>query len=364
MLARIKCHQHLTKSVKYNEQKIETHKAVCLDAVNFIKTSSSLTMAEKIARFDQRTSLHSASKCNAVHISLNFSTKDNLSDEKLKKMTEYYMKEIGFQHQPYLVYRHFDSYHPHVHVVTTNITSEGKRIQLNGIVRMISRQVTTQMENTFSLTKNNQHIDKAVYQVKNALQVSKGEAGIKASISDVLNAVLPHYNYINFEEANAVLRLYNVAAHCGEEGSRLYKLGGLLYYALNNKGERISVPLRSSSFSLKPTLKYLENRYQQNLVARKEMDLNIEAYVKWIMAGTRPTWEKFSEALEKEGVSLVTLADKHNGKENIFFIHHAQKFVIAGEILGPEYSLQSLKEKCSMEERQEQGFRHQHTLRI
>jgi len=221
-----------------------------------------------------------------------------------------------------------------------------------------------QHDQNLHLTKNSQQNHKSTYEKQSALQVSKGETGIKSGISDVLNALLPHYNYVSFEEVNAGLRLYNVSASRGEDGSRLNKLGGLLYYALDNDGKRVSVPLRASSFELKPTLKYLEKRYKENLAERREIAHHIDTYVNWVMEGTRPTWKRFTEAMEREGISIVIQTDRNRGKENLFFVHHANKFIVEAESLGSEYSLQVLKEKCSLEEQQEQGLRHRHTLRI
>jgi hypothetical protein len=34
------------------------------------------------------------------------------------------MERIGFGRQPYLVYRHFDADHPHIHIVTNTIRAD------------------------------------------------------------------------------------------------------------------------------------------------------------------------------------------------------------------------------------------------
>ena len=47
--------------------------------------------------------------------------KVTLNKEKLCAIAETYMKAIGFEKQPYLVYRHYDAGHPHIHIVSTNI---------------------------------------------------------------------------------------------------------------------------------------------------------------------------------------------------------------------------------------------------
>ena len=92
------------------------------------------------------------------------------------------------------------------------------------------------MENKFSLTKYNKPLSQEPVQVKRAQQVIYGETELKRGINDVLNTVIPHYNYSTLEELNAVLRLYNIMAHRGKEDSHLYLTRGLLYNALNEQG--------------------------------------------------------------------------------------------------------------------------------
>jgi len=364
MLAKIKCHSRLGVSIGYSEVKITQGKAECLLAVNFIREVEHLTHADKMTRFNHRTSMHERSACNTVHISLNFSNKDQLSNEKLKMLAQFYMTAIGFDRQPYLVYRHSDTNHPHLHVVTTNITSEGKRIQLQDVVRRRSREVVIEMENKFSLVKNEQAMYAEIFKVRRAQQVIPGEMGVKRAISDVLNAVMPHYNYVNFEEYNAVLRLYNVAAHRGEEGSHLHEKGGLLYYALNEEGQRISLPLKASAFLLKPTLSRLEKQFAINLEERKELRLHFDTYADFILGVRERTWEGFIRAMEQENISVVVQADKKSGQENVFFVHHLQRSVLSGESMGKNYSLQALRQQCVLEEGQEQTLMHRHSLRL
>lgn len=149
MLAKLKCHRNLGRSVDYNEVKLTQGKAECILAVGFIKDAASLSQEDKLARFNHRTSLHERSACNAVHISLNFSKEDVISNEKMRMMAQYYMSAIGFDRQPYVVYRHYDTNHPHAHVVSTNITAKGKRIQLQEIVQHQSRKVAAEIEEKF-----------------------------------------------------------------------------------------------------------------------------------------------------------------------------------------------------------------------
>ncbi len=88
-----------------------------------------------------------------------------------------------------------------------------------------------------------------------------GKSDSRRAIANVLDGVLNTYKYASLAELNAVLQQYNVLADRGGEGSRVYQNQGLLYRILDEKGNAIGVPIKASSFHNKPTLKYVEERF-------------------------------------------------------------------------------------------------------
>ncbi|MFT3949948.1 MAG: relaxase/mobilization nuclease domain-containing protein [Agriterribacter sp.] len=70
---------------------------------------------------------------------LNFhpSEKDRLNKEFFIHLADEYMNKVGFGGQPYLVYQHKDAGHPHVHVLSTLIKGDGKRISTHFIAKNI-----------------------------------------------------------------------------------------------------------------------------------------------------------------------------------------------------------------------------------
>lgn len=83
---------------------------------------------EKIERFEHQNFLNQKVKTNALYISLNFDAQDKLSTEKLSEIASRYLEKIGFRKQPYLVYQHHDAGYAHVHIVTTSIQNDERRI--------------------------------------------------------------------------------------------------------------------------------------------------------------------------------------------------------------------------------------------
>ena len=63
-----------------------------------------------------------------VHISLNPDPEDRLSDDELTDIAAEYMEGMGWGGQPYVVYKHTDIDRPHIHIVTVQVDSSGRKI--------------------------------------------------------------------------------------------------------------------------------------------------------------------------------------------------------------------------------------------
>ena len=98
----------------------------------------------------------------------------------------------------------------------------------------------------------------------------------------------------------------------------------------------------------KPTLKTLEQKFEQNQTQRETARQRIHTAIEWSLAGRAPNWEKFKEALEKKGIAL--LEEKDKGR--LFFVDHVDKTVFSGKNLNAGYDLETLRNRCAPEEQQ------------
>ncbi len=153
MVARIKTPNSIIRAINYNEQKVKHGNALLLQASNYLKDADKLSFNDKLKRFQDLIALNERAKTNSLHISLNFDNADKLSVELFKQIAEEYMDKIGFGNQPYLIYQHNDAWHPHIHIVTTSIQENGKRIDTFNIGRNQSEKARKDIETKFHLTK-------------------------------------------------------------------------------------------------------------------------------------------------------------------------------------------------------------------
>lgn len=351
MVTRITASKSLRNILAYNENKLEKKDAELIHAVGFAKDADALTFQDKLRTFQKYTSLNERTKVNSVHISLNFSPEERLSREKLIQLADTYMGKIGFGNQPFLVYQHHDADHPHIHIVTTNIRSSGQRIELHNIGKEQSEKARKELEIAFNLVKASDHERRQAYVTKplNATKVLAGkhpQSGLKRAITNVLDYVLPTYRYGSLTELNAVLRQYNIVADRGSEDSRTYKKSGLVYRALNEKGEKIGAPIPASHIYSKPTLKFLTARFAENEPKKQQHKQRVRIALYFAFRnGSNATLHAFSRALLKEKIQIVPRINAAGLLYGITYIDHAGKCVFNGSDLDKEYSANAIRER-------------------
>lgn len=348
MVAKITTPLSINRALNYNEQKVQKGKAECLFAGNFLQHANELNFYQKLARFQQLME-QNASKTNTLHISLNFHPSENLSKEKLIQIAETYINKIGFGEQPFLVYQHFDAGHPHLHIVTTSIRENGKRIDTYNIGKNQSQTARKEIELQYGLMKADKNCSEKKENAK-AIPVQKiryGLAETKRSISNVLSQVVNQYKYTSISELNAVLKLYNVIADRGSEESRTYKNRGLHYRLLDEKGNKIGVPIKASSIYFKPTLNYLEEKFTQNESLRLPFKSKLKTAIDWCLSKKPTNIDEFVSALKKENITAIIRQNEENFIYGITFIDHRNKTVFNGSALDKNYSAAGIKERIA-----------------
>jgi len=350
MVAKITVPKSIRRALNYNEQKMKQGKAECIYAHHFLKEPGQLKFYEKLGRFQSLIDLNKRATTNTVHISLNFGLEEKIGREKLVEIASVYMEKIGFGSQPYLVYQHRDAGHPHIHIVSTNIQKDGKRISLHNIGRNQSNTARKELEAAYNLQKAETQGKAEVQEMRpvNAQKMTYGKSGTKRGITNVLDAVLPRYKYASLAELNAILKLYNLIADRGKEEGIIYQKRGLVYRVLDEKGNKIGVPIKASSIYSQPTLNFLEKRFKENEILKQEFRKSLKTSIDWIMFKLPRNLQAFKQALEKEKISLVIRENDNGIIYGLTYIDHNTKCVFNGSDIGKDYSAKAILEKCGI----------------
>lgn len=342
MVAKIKSGKSLTGLIFYNEKKVIQGKAKLLSASGYLKDSHALTLQDKLTRLVDLSERNSRTHTNAVHISLNFAVGEQPEAGTLNEIADTYLKGIGFDGQPYLVYQHHDAGHPHIHIVTTNIDMLGKRISLHNIGKEKSEPVRKEIETAFGLIPAEQHNKNMDGERDTLLKpVIYGEMETKRSMASVVNALVSQYRFSSLRELNTLLEQYNLQADRGSSQSVMFKKGGLRYWVLDAARKRVGVPIKASGLVHKPMLKLLEKRFLLNNYLRKQSLPDIRSKVNAAMnAGDE---QHFLSNLKKQSIDCVFHKNENGDCFGVTFIDHYSKTVVKGSDLGKPYSAANLQ---------------------
>lgn len=340
MVARITTPHRINETLNYNEQKVNKGKAECIHAGNYLKEGKDMNFYQKLAGFEHRNMLNDRATTKTLHISLNFSPSETFSKERLVEIANSYMAKIGFEAQPYLVYKHEDAGHPHIHIVATTIKEDGSRINTHNIGRNQSEKARKEIEQLFNLLKAERQTQ-LVKQPIRAIDLQKivyGKDETKSSIGNVVNAVISKYKFTSFPEFNAVLRQFNVMADRGKEDGRIFKHGGLIYRILDEKGNKIGVPVKASSLSNKPILKKLEEKFTKNQPLREPDKQQLKETIDTTITRKPVDMKEFITLLAKEQINTVLRQNNEGRIYGITFVDNKSCCVFNGSDLGRNYS--------------------------
>jgi len=362
MFARVNYNRSIRHTLGYNEQKLRQGKAECILAENFMKDPELLNRQDKLYRFQRLHVLNEKTKANTLHISLSFHPTERFGNDQMKELARQYMEKLHLDRQPYLAYRHNDTGHPHMHIVSTLIQPDGNRLKLDQILRYQSLRITKELEERFSLVRFYQPGSLPAQKLNQTLprKVIYGEPGRKEAVERVLDHVLNQYKYSSMAELNAVLRLYNVKAKIVWEDPSLSKARGLMYHTLDEKGHLVGLSFKSSSFPSKPTLGKLEQKFALHPFLQQEELKKLTLSIDWAFAGKSIEWDTLRKNLQKEKIHPILEKDRAGNWRNIYYVDVANRRVYDGEKIGGRYNCPSIQARCAREE----GLRLEQSLQL
>ena len=339
MVARIAITRSTAKVLTYNEEKVSQGKAQFIHAGNFLEDKTDLNYAGKLRRFQQLNELNARSQAKMLHATLNFQPGEHPSNEQLSAIADRYMNGLGMSEQPYLVYRHEDANHPHIHIVSSLIRPDGSRIRDSYIGTRLSEPTRKAIEKEFHLQPAKQQSKSPVPTPDQVQKINpESETPVSQSIDRIVSMVNRHYNFTNRHEFNAILRGYNLISETGSPGSKTHRHQGIYYTALDDHGNKISPPVMASQLSSRPTSTKLNEKFQQSRSARTDGLVSVRQRLDWILDQHPLTLRAVVSQLQRDGIEVVTPPANGRNPHGQIYVDHRTQIAISSEALGPAYT--------------------------
>jgi len=170
-----------------------------------------------------------------AHITINLPHGEYLTDKNFHTLAQKYMIHMGYAEQPYIVVKHDDTKHEHIHIVTTTVKEDNTLVNLsNDYVRNVATQ--KHLEKEFGLSPSSDTRSKQplpVHRLPEMQPLPDDSQGVKFYIQDILNTTIQKYKVRSFEELAVLVKPYHIlVSPTKSEGSRI----GVSYGIEVNKG--------------------------------------------------------------------------------------------------------------------------------
>jgi hypothetical protein len=141
-----------------------------------------------------------------------------------------------------------------------------------------------------------------------------------------------------------------VLADQGGKDSRIYGNRGLVYRVLNTNKNKVGIPIKASLIYNKPTLNNIEARFAGNDAERQRYKRRVMNAIDFALVNKKnKSLKEFSEALQKEKISVVLRQNNNGIIYGITYVDHQTKCVFNGSHLGKQYSANGIQQRCNIQ---------------
>ena len=324
----------------YNEQKVDRGEAERVATVNFPDPKTAYWswlarremleyMAAKNPRVEKPT----------VHLSLSFHPTETISDRQLQEITQAFLDESGYGKQPYILYRHDDTAHPHVHILTVCVDRQGQKIT-DTFIKNRMNAIRQNLEIRFGLVQAESHQlipDKLRTKESAALPLHRVDRQeTRQAIDATVQKIVSDYACSSFADFAQLLAAHQIEVRkINRKISSRHTTG--LIFRLTNGHSAISPAVKASKLTEKLTFDRLQTVFEQRQrekAAFKPGMLN--SLHRELSVFTKLSETDFYALLRKTGIQVFD-----NG-QSYLYLDHRSKVIWNEQELGGAFCRTSL----------------------
>ena len=339
MIARINTGAKPAGAVYYNEYKVAHGEARYLGGFNAIPYErNDLVVEKKIDVLEMYAAGNPRISKPTFHVSLAFHPDEQLSDERITEIGQQYMERLGYNNQPYLIYRHEDTHHPHIHIVSVSVDAEGNRISDSHQQRR-SNAIRQALEKEYGLVeaeKQGKEVLMSGLLPEQILSYKEPEA--KKAIGNVVRTALTDYNFSNVLTFSEFLQQHRVQMNqlggVGADGKPYQGITFQLHNGPNDqRGEAIGPAIKASRFAFAPTYERLERKFKQNATRiRSGKEATRQRIHSSLGSYSQLSEVDFKGQLRSAGIQVIDTGQQY------VYVDHKSRNVYDENELGPAYT--------------------------
>ncbi len=335
MVAKISIGNSLYGALVYNGEKLNKEKGKLISSNKIYNDGSgSLDIRRVFEDFKRWIPANTRTERPMMHISLNPHPDDRLTDALFSQLADDYMKMMGFENVPFIVFKHEDIDRYHLHIVALRVDTDGRCISdKNNFYK--NKKVCRELEKKYGLKVAERE------KVSPDTPVTKIDPNgdIKRQVQNTVKLVGMRWQFQSIGEYNAILGLYNVRCEMtdGKVNGREYH--GLVYFATDDNGNTIATPLKASRLGKFASRTAIEGKFERG---KEKIDIKpTKRLVANAMAAATGK-DDFIAKLKEKNIDLVLRFNADGRLYGATFVDHNNHVALNGSRLGREFSANAL----------------------
>lgn len=337
MIAKIGRGENIYGALSYNQLKVNKENGEILLLHKMLETPDGSYSVNQLQKsFEPYLLANRNTEKPVLHISLNPDPNDKVNDERYRLMAQQYMQEMGYGEQPFVVFKHTDTSRTHIHIVSVCVDEEGGKIS-DSFERKRSMNICRSLEQQYNLipaTEKTREKDERIFQ-----PVNYKTGDIKSQMAAVVRWLPKYYHFQTLGAYNALLSLFNITAEEVKGELNGQPKHGLVYFALNEQGEKAINPFKSSLFGKSAGIAWLQKHFEKS---KEQMKMSpVKATLKnsietAIHMGCGEA--AFKKQLLEQGINTIVRRSYDGRLYGMTFIDHESRTVWNGSQLGRNLS--------------------------
>ena len=234
------------------------------------------------------------------------------------------------------MYKHEDLDRQHIHIVTVNVDENGKKIgDSNNFYQ--SKKITRELEKFYNLHPAEKK--KQLIELPQIKRVDYQSGDIKKQIANISKFLVKNYCFQSVNEFRALLSLYRVTVEevKGEVKDKSYS--GLVYSAIDEKGEKVGNPIKASVIGKSVGYDALQNRMEYSTKYMKEQKVfETPKLIVRLAIDSYTNKQTFLNDLAKNNMNIVFRENAEGRIYGATFIDHQSRCVFNASKMGKEFS--------------------------
>ena len=350
MLAKISSGKSVFGVLAYNKIKVDAdHATVLFSQKMFDSPDGKFSIKDCMDSFYPYLANKRRTEKVVFHASLNPDPKDKLSDEQLSDIVQAYMQKLGYGNQPYIVLKHSDIKREHLHIISLRIDEAGKKLNDSYEVAR-SMKICKELEQEFNLIP----LKKGEREFEYPTTINYQDGDLKHKTSNVVRAVMGNFYFQSFGEYRTLLERFNITA---EEVKG--KHNGILYSVLDDKGNKVGRPFKSSLFSKEVGYEALQKRYEISKLAieKKRIRETLRPAITEVMRKAKNK-DDFKKLLKEQKLDVAFRQNEQGRIYGVTFIDYQNRAIMNGSRLGKEFSANVFNDLFNNPSKEAVEFKH------